>query len=300
MPFVGIGVRVGGNSARTSYAKQLAKAYAARVIADGGVVESLGCFTAFATALGASESNFDADYQAVLNYATTQGYNLPTYSQRLKQNQLLLDLKAGGIWSKLDTFGVFATDGDSDFALIDWKRLTDYTAINSPTFTSNQGFTGDGTSSYIKTGFVPNLAVNYTLNSASQGFWLNSGLIGSYTNLGSREGFLNKMSYDFSQSININANSSANISGITNGKLYQYNRSDASNVERFINGSSIGTDLVNSSALNAFEFYALALNNANSPLVYSTNELSMVYASSDLSSEALDFYNAFNSYMTSI
>jgi hypothetical protein len=41
-----------------------------------------------------------------------------------------------GIWSKLDTFSVFATDGDSDFALIDWKRLSDYTAVNSPTFTA--------------------------------------------------------------------------------------------------------------------------------------------------------------------
>jgi hypothetical protein len=56
------------------------------------------------------------------------------------QNQLVVDLKDGGIWSKLDTFAVFATDGDSDFALIDWIRLSDYTAFNSPTFTTNQGF----------------------------------------------------------------------------------------------------------------------------------------------------------------
>ena len=48
-----IGNIIGGGSARISYAKQLAKAYEARVIADGGVVESLGCFTAFAKALGA-------------------------------------------------------------------------------------------------------------------------------------------------------------------------------------------------------------------------------------------------------
>jgi hypothetical protein len=83
---------------------------------------------------------FDADYQAVLNYGTTQGYTLPSAGQQTLQNQLVVDLKAGGIWSKLDTFAVFATDGDSDFALIDWKRLSDYTAVNSPTFTTNQGF----------------------------------------------------------------------------------------------------------------------------------------------------------------
>jgi hypothetical protein len=92
---------------------------------------------------------FDADYQAVLNYATTQGYTLPSAGQQTLQNQLVVDLKAGGIWSKLDTFAVFATDGDSDFALIDWKRLSDYT-VNSPTFTINKGL-GNGTSSYSPT-----------------------------------------------------------------------------------------------------------------------------------------------------
>lgn len=98
--------------------------------------------------------SFDADYQAVLDYATTQGYTLPSASQQALQNQLVVDLKDAGIWSKLDTFGVFATDGDSDFALIDWIRLTDYTAINSPTFTTNAGYNSDGSTSYIDSGFL--------------------------------------------------------------------------------------------------------------------------------------------------
>jgi len=42
----------------------------------------------------------DSDYQAVLDYATTQGYTLPSASQQLLQNQLVVDLKDGGIWSK--------------------------------------------------------------------------------------------------------------------------------------------------------------------------------------------------------
>jgi hypothetical protein len=101
-------------------------------------------------------SLFDADYQAVLDYATTQGYTLPSSGQQALQNQLVVDLKNAGVWSKLDTFAVFATDaedspgsGTSNFALIDWKRLSLYTAFNSPTFTTNEGFQGNGTSSYI-------------------------------------------------------------------------------------------------------------------------------------------------------
>ena len=57
-----IGNILGGGSARISYAKKLAKAYAARVIADGGVVESLGCFTAFAKALGAFKPTLLLDF----------------------------------------------------------------------------------------------------------------------------------------------------------------------------------------------------------------------------------------------
>jgi hypothetical protein len=124
---------------------------------------------------GGGGGGFDADYQAVLNYATTQGYTLPSSGQQTLQNQLVVDLKAGGIWSKLDTFRVYATDGSEDFALIDWKRLIDCTAVNSPTFTTNSGFEGDGTSSYIDVNFVPTLnAVNASTDDLSIGFWENS------------------------------------------------------------------------------------------------------------------------------
>lgn len=122
---------------------------------------------------------YDSDYQAVLDYATTQGYTLPSDAQKALQNQLLVNLKTAGVWSKLDTFANFATDGDSNFALIDWKRLTQYTAVNSPTFTANKGFNGNGTSSYIDTNFNPATSgANYTLNNASRYVYLYSATVG--------------------------------------------------------------------------------------------------------------------------
>jgi hypothetical protein len=51
--------------------------------------------------MGGGGAAFDADYQAVLDYATSQGYTLPSTGQQTLQNQLVVDLKAGGIWSKL-------------------------------------------------------------------------------------------------------------------------------------------------------------------------------------------------------
>jgi hypothetical protein len=108
-------------------------------------------FISIANAIGvnrASGVKYDSDYQAVLNYATTQGYTLPSASQQIIQNQLVIDLKAGGIWNKLDVLYIFANDGGGDFGTLNWKSplANQATLINTPTFTTNEGFMGNGTS----------------------------------------------------------------------------------------------------------------------------------------------------------
>jgi hypothetical protein len=124
--------------------------------------------------LSGGGSSFDSDYQAVLDFATSEGYTLPSENQQILQNQLVLDLKSNGIWSDLDAFGVLATDGDSDFALIDWVRLITMTANSSPTFQSNLGYTGNGTSSFIDTLFAPFDGTNYQLSNCSFGAFFNN------------------------------------------------------------------------------------------------------------------------------
>ena len=63
---------------------------------------------------------FDPAYQAVLDYATLQGYTLPSAAQQILQNQLVLDLKVSGTWDKLDVFYNFATDASLEFSFINW------------------------------------------------------------------------------------------------------------------------------------------------------------------------------------
>lgn len=113
---------------------------------------------------------FSAQYQAILTEATAQGYTLPSAGQQAKQNILLNTLISSGVWAKLDLVLVFANDGSKEFACINWKNPTGAKAslVASPTFTSNAGFAGNGTSSYLLTGFNPNGSGNYTLNNASR------------------------------------------------------------------------------------------------------------------------------------
>ena len=51
--FLGIGIGINRKKFGGSYAEALAEAYKARVLADGGTVESLQCFTNFAISWGA-------------------------------------------------------------------------------------------------------------------------------------------------------------------------------------------------------------------------------------------------------
>lgn len=247
--------------------------------------------------LGAGQGqniSFDADYQAVLNYATSLGYTLPSVGQRVKQNKLLVDLKSAGVWTKLDTFANFATDGSSNFALIDWKRLALYTGVNSPTFTTNQGFKGNGTSIYIDSNYKPSNNLNYKLNNASRYIYLQAPFAGGRLdgNMSGTNGIYQGISLN-AQLINgstINANfdysATAGLKSIqrtspTNVILYD----DITANNRTSTSTSLSTD------------NQLMFRNGTS---YGNQRISMYAMGASLVSENTDFVNAYNTYINSL
>jgi hypothetical protein len=242
-------------------------------------------------------SAFDADYQAVLTYATTQGYTLPSAGQQILQNQFVVDLKAGGIWNKLDTLAVFATDGNIDFALIDWKRLSQYTAVNSPTFTTNVGFQGNATSSYVDTNFNPSTSgVNYTLNDASRYFFPHA-FVGATRMDGTTSAGQNIMIRNSSttQRINCTTNNLAiafDYTAVIDPK--SIHRTSLTSVDLF-NGT-IGTTGVQTSTsiLNSNQFI---LRSATS---YAAHTASAYAMGASLVAENTAFVNAYNTYKSAI
>ncbi|QMP85229.1 putative YapH protein [Flavobacterium phage vB_FspP_elemoF_6-3D] len=261
-------------------------------------------FISIANAIGvnrASGVKYDSDYQAVLNYATTQGYTLPSASQQIIQNQLVIDLKAGGIWNKLDTFANFATDGSSDFALIDWKRLSLYTAVNSPTFTINQGFKGNGTSSYIDTNFTPSTdGVNYQLDNASRYFYGFDALNGARFE-GNLDGINNMRYATFAPGFsNLKINSGANN---IMSSAFQYNlTSEMKSIHRT---SDTDIMLYNAEVGDSRTLTSVDLPTSNQTLFrVGTNYVSVgskMYAmGSSLVTENTDFVTAFDTYLNSL
>ena len=256
--------------------------------------------------IASSIGGVDPDYIAILDYATTQGYTLPSESQQILQNKLVVDLKDAGIWSKLDTFAVFATDGDEDFALIDWKTLTQYTAVNSPTFTTNAGFNGNGTSSYINSNFNPLIDSLYMqTNDASFGMYINTA--GTITNRG--HGNFNTAN---GAGIYLNPNGTGavriwmNSGGVFSGNnlnrvgFYQIDRSSSLNVNYIKNGVQIENTTIDSTFRPNGNLYFLASLIGSSAGDYNNDQLSLVYAGSSLNSEKANFNNAVNTYITSL
>ena len=79
-------------------------------------------------------------------------------------------MKEYGIWDKLDSLYVFATDGDSNFIKLNWKNPTG-TALTIPSGfiqTTNVGLTGPGGLNKI---INPTLGPNYTTNNACVFVW---------------------------------------------------------------------------------------------------------------------------------
>jgi len=245
---------------------------------------------------------YDSDYQAVLNYGTAQGDALPSESQQALGNALVIALKSAGVWAKLDSFALYATNGSASFALIDWVRLSKYTAVNSPPFTSNVGYKGDGTSAYINTNFNANSGTNFLQNSASIFSYRSSArtvgqpqayqgifLAGSYqTLISNSDGYLNNAG----GSPFISLNSSLNFQIISRNSTAE---------KGYSNGVLLGTATRSSASLPAFPFTNFAAKTAAGVTFLSNEGQHLFGLGGEMTAgEVTDFNTAIKAYISSI
>lgn len=246
----------------------------------------------------------DSDYQAVLNRATALGYTLPSSSVQTKQNQLLIDLKTAGVWAKLDVFYCFATDGDSNFATLNWKSPTtrQVTQVSSPTFITKQGFQGDGVAAHLNTNFNPSTAgvINYTTDVASRHFYLYAA--GNSTNQ-SFEGTGSATTNNTLRASGLNQRINQGTSGINTAFDYtatkgmkSIHRTSNTNVELF-NGTTQGSRTAAAIGLaNSVQYVLRAGTTSN----VSNHTVSMYSMGASLVSENTAYVTAFETYLNSI
>jgi hypothetical protein len=223
----------------------------------------------------------------------------------------LLELKSIGAWDEIDILYVFATDGDSNFAKINWKNpgVFNCTAVNSPTHTENEGFAGNGSNAYLNTGWESaNDGVNFTLNDCGVFAYVNNA-VGSAILLGVEEtGGASSNGQISLTAKNSLGNMAYSLNGagvsIANGSSengFYHSRRTASNASRIARNSTLSSNSTETSvSLTTRPLYILAYNNAGSAQIFGAPQISIFGAGASLNGLESDLYNAWNDYFNAL
>lgn len=225
----------------------------------------------------------------------------PDRARQLLIDQAVTALVDAGVWSKIGVLYVFAAHA-SQAALLNWKSPAGSPAllVNSPTFTTDRGFSGDGASAYIDTQRAWNGISGIAQNDAHVGavtrFSTNTqaaGLIGngnvligrSSNNLDSR----------------LNTSTTANGGAVSGASVTQHlllSRTSSTNTDRYVSGVAAAASNAASAALATQNLAGLRFGGlfAASGLV-----LGALHAGSQLSaSEAAAVSSALLAYMQGV
>jgi hypothetical protein len=111
--------------------------------------------------------NYEPEYEAILQYATSNGITTPKRNQNFLNNRKIKQLKSEGIFTELDILYNFKQQsGLEDFCKINWVNPGVYNATQStllmPTFEPDKGFKGTN-STYFSTNYIPSVNASKAL-----------------------------------------------------------------------------------------------------------------------------------------
>lgn len=251
----------------------------------------------------------DPAYQAVIDYATAQGYQLPTSANIVAQNQLVVTLKSIGAWDALDVFRLYRQNGDSDFARLNWKNPAIYKAleVSSPFYTRKSGYSGNGTSSYLNGVYIPGSnGINYTQNSASFIAGIISNISSStFFDVGASDASLADRTILNSRQttsavFGINAQTAS--TGTSNDSIANWivQRRASNDLRMWKNGSQLATATTASTGVPNVAFYELAENRNGTAAGFSPRILSYIGYGSSLSGLEAGINDAINTYYATL
>lgn len=226
----------------------------------------------------------------------------PGCPRKIVINDLIVSLKTAGVWSKLDALYLFAA-ADSQAALLNWVSTSyNATATNSPTFTTDRGFTGNGSNSYISSNFNPTTASspNFVQNSAHMSGWsrTSTGLPTADDLGGATAGQMYLRIRSIVDVGNATVNSVGNVSVSSSDGTGHFvaNRNSSTVIGIIRNGTSLGS--TTAASLEPFNQTLVFLRNASN---YSSRQFAAGSIGAGLSpTELTDFYNALQTYMTAV
>lgn len=233
---------------------------------------------------------YDAATTAWINAVVAAGGTISS-GRRTLVDDLIIGLKTDGIWAKFDRLWIFAAE-NSQSALIDLVALSTATPASSPTFTTDRGYTCNGTA-IVNTGFIPNThGVQYTLNTAHVSAWsLTSGTSGQFTvNSGQTNMFLRYADGNWYVRIN---NNSGGAAANSDGSGFFLGVRTAGSGSGAIMGYRNGVNIVNTTD------GTVALDGAQ--LSVMDRDISAVSVGGTMNAtDSTNYYNRMRTYMTAV
>lgn len=249
---------------------------------------------------------YDADYQAILDRGTTLTYSLPTSPTQDLGNQFILDMKAAGLWVKSIAGKIYATDGDSDFATLDWVTPASQqaTKVNSPTH-SIDGFNGNGTTIYINSGTNTSATTQDNVTYASAAFINTARALDAIFGRADGSDFISFNTRNASNLFSyIVSAAAANVTNVANTDAtvrFVVARSSGTQYHSF-NGDAFTGSVKTFSTVTNGVIFNLAYSGSGTPTAYSNRGIMYFWIFNEKisDSEVAAFDTAVNNYLTGL
>lgn len=238
----------------------------------------------------APASAYDADFQAVIDKATSDGVTIPTTLNLVKLNAQVLRDKANGLWARCAIYYIFTTgdpgETNREFSKYNYKdplhfkwNITE-SSTNKITYDGCTGYWGnswDATNGgYLLNPFIPltdgaNIDVTkaFTQNSAGWGFHSLCDLqdataIASSIGTGSSGLFASGKNGTNQGSYRVNQTSSSSWTNLAIAGSYHFRRTSSSALFAYKNGLLVSSASTTSAAVSDTQLALLATNTSGS------------------------------------
>lgn len=228
----------------------------------------------------------------------------PNRDRAVAIDTLIGTLKGYNLWDRVDGFYILAAH-TQQAALVNWRRpgTANLTAVNSPTFTTDVGFAGDGATSYLTN--TSAAAVNTQPTNISMSLWLKTQKTTGSWDV-SWSGWEGRIGLEttglVAWRLSEGTGDNVAISNVTQPGLVTIARATGSETRIYKDGALAKS---NTFAYNAGGTYTttipIYLGSTSGTSGFTNATYSMFhYGASMTTAESALFYNAVNDYMTAV
>jgi hypothetical protein len=247
----------------------------------------------------------DPDAAAIIAAMTVP----PNGARRTLINSTVLSLKAGGVWSLLDTIWFMAAH-DEQAGRLNWKNPAAFTltAVGAVAFEVDKGWARLSGVSYMETSWSASLnGANYKQNDASFGVYSRTNTAEAARDMGAVGDIWCSISARWSDNMTSTRNNNTGSDGplrtsrVSSLGMFVARRPAANSQQEYVNGLFLGSNTQASGGLPVQSFLICAAKGRESINEYSTRQYALAFTGAAMSdAQHAQFYTIVQDYMTAV